>query len=414
MYLKGSSYNLQKRRRVRRTNPALVVFLLSLIGMVWYFNQFVVVDIVQQTQPPTPTAVNAEALVTEAQGHFQDGNLFRAIAAYQQAILAAPANAGLHIEIARVQILAGQYEAAETSARNALILSPNDARAHAMLGWTLTFLGRSVDAERELLEALALNPDLPEAHAFLAELLATQQQYERAGDSSRRALELNPNLLEVRRGRAIVLEVTGNYTEAVDEYRAALAINDRIPSLHLGLGRTLWALNDVDEAINEFNLADALNPADPAPDAFIARIYLQNGEYAKAVQFAKKAAEDDPTNARRYGAWGVALYRNQQYIEAIDAFQLAIQGGQNSNGQTVVGIPLNYDVAEYFYMYGLALARTNRCSEALPVFQALIAGVPADDIAQANAQAGLDLCQAQAASPPTATPDPNASATPAP
>ncbi|MBI3158701.1 MAG: tetratricopeptide repeat protein [Chloroflexi bacterium] len=412
MYLKGSKYNLKKRRRRRRTNPALIILLLALIGLVWYFNQYVVPPLTASALPAATPTANAEALVTEAQQQFQAGNLFRAISAYQQAILADPANAGLHVELARLQVLAGQAEAAETSARNGLILSPDNPRAHAVLGWALHSLGRSVDAEREFIEALTLDPDLAEAHAFYAELLADQQLFERAGDSSRRALELNPNLLEVRRARAYVLELTANYEEAALEYQAALRINDRIPSLHLGLGRTYWALEDIDAAIDEFNLADALNPLDPLPDAYIARIYLQNGEFAKAVQFAKKAAEDEPTNPRRYALWGVALYRNQQYNEAIEAFALAIHGGLTPNNQPVAGLALDYDVAEYYYMYGLALARARRCPEALPIFQAIIAGIPGHEIAQANAQAGMDICEQQAASPITPTPDPAATPTP--
>lgn len=412
MYLKGSKYNLQRRRRLRRTNPALVALLLSLIAMLCYFNQFVVPEVSGAVQATATPTANAEALVSLAEQQFQDGNLFLAISTYNQAILADPTNAGLHTDLARVQVLAGQYEVAETSARNGLILSPNSARAHAVLGWVLTFLNRPVDAERELVEALTLDPDLPEAHAYYAELLVNLEQYERAGDSSRRALELDPNSLDVLRARAYVLEVTGNYQEASEQYRAALSRNDRIPSLHLGLGRTLWSLGLTDEAVDEFNLADALNPADPLPDSYIARIYLQIGEFAKAVQFAKKAAEDDPANARRYGAWGVALYRNQQYSEAADAFALAIHGGLNANNQPVQGLPLDYDVAEYYTLYGLALARANRCSEALPIFQAIIAGLPADEISQVNAQAGIDLCGAQVGVTPTATPDPAATPTP--
>jgi tetratricopeptide (TPR) repeat protein len=170
----------------------------------------------------------------------------------------------------------------------------------------------------------------------------------------------------------------------------------------------------LDEAIDEFNLADTFDPSNPYPDVYISRIYLYLGEFAKAAQFAKSAVEDDPTNPRRYGNWGVALYKNRQYQESIDAFSLAVHGGTAATGEVVVGLPLSNEpgIAEYFALYGLALANSRRCSEALPIFQALIAGVPGDTNAIANADAGIAVCESYVANPPTSTPPPIATTSP--
>ena len=56
-------------------------------------------------------------------------------------------------------------------------------------------------------------------------------------------------------------------------------------------------------------------------------------------------------------------------------------------------------VAEYYWFYGFALAKRNRCAEAVPVFQALVSGVPDYDLAVENAIAGLDLCKASLGTP---------------
>ena len=185
-----------------------------------------------------------------------------------------------------------------------------------------------------------------------------------------------------------------------------MEINDRIADLHLYMGLNYWAQGRLDEAIDEFNLADRFDPNNPYPNVYISRIYLYLGEYAKAAQFAKSAAERDPTNPLRYGNWGVALYKNRQYAEAIEAFSLAIHGGLNEDGVVVIGMPLDYDVAEHFAMYGLALAYTRRCGEALPILQALISGVPGDEISIENAEIGIGICEEYAANPPTSTPVP--------
>jgi hypothetical protein len=71
------------------------------------------------------------------------------------------------------------------------------------------------------------------------------------------------------------------------------------------------------------------------------------------------------------------------------------------DGSVVDGLPLDYGrIEEYYWYYGFALARQNRCSEAVPVFQALLNGVPNDDIAIYNATEGLAMCQQALEGPP--------------
>ena len=80
-----------------------------------------------------------------------------------------------------------------------------------------------------------------------------------------------------------------------------------------------------------------------------------------------------------------------------------------TDDEIVTGLALDYDNAEYFYMYGLALANTRQCSEAIPIFQALIANVSADQIAVENANAGIDICEQYISSDsPAATAEPTA------
>ncbi|HEY4718355.1 MAG TPA: tetratricopeptide repeat protein, partial [Anaerolineales bacterium] len=228
-----------------------------------------------------------------------------------------------------------------------------------------------------------------------------------AGEESRRAVELGENMLEVRRSRGYVLELTGNYAEAAFQYEAALAINDRIADLHLSLGRVYRAMERYDDAINEFVIADSLNPTDPLPNTYTGLIYITTGEFGKAVQAMQQAAIEDPSNAIRHANLGVALYRNRQASEALQAFRLAIRGGVTEDGAVVNGLSLDSpDVVPYFYMYGLLLSRSGRCAEALPIAQALIGNFEDDEIAVGNAEEMMAICEDQEGVEPTATPEP--------
>ena len=89
----------------------------------------------------------------------------------------------------------------------------------------------------------------------------------------------------------------------------------------------------------------------------------------------------------------MVYYKNNDYPNAIKQLGLAVRGGMTDDGQPVEGLPLEYGrVEEYYWYYGFALGRDNRCDEAVPIFQALLTGVPDDELAVENAQAGLELC----------------------
>lgn len=394
---------MDKKRRFGRTNPAFVALIIIMIGLVWYFDQFVVEEL-PVPQVPTPTATPVpEALEFEADQLAEQGSFFPAIEMYKQAIIANPADPNLHVKLAHTQNLAGEHEAAVTSAQNALLLNDENPKALAELGWTLTFLGDTFGAEEALIQALELNPDNVEANAYYAELLAEQGDYEEAALYSRRAVELDATSLVALRARGYVLYYTANYEEAAVEFESAIEENDRVPDLHLFLGLCYWTLDRLEEAIDEFTAANRLDPDSPMPDTYIYRIYLNQGEFARAAQHASLAVENDSDNPIRWANWGVALYKNRQYQEAIDAFRYAIRGGETDDGFVVVGLPLDYDVAEYFYMYGLALAYTRQCDEALPIFAALQENVPGDEVAVDNAEFGIETCRSYI-NEPTLTP----------
>ena len=82
-----------------------------------------------------------------------------------------------------------------------------------------------------------------------------------------------------------------------------------------------------------------------------------------------------PTNPYLRGNWGFMLYKNNDFPNALIQLSLAVNGGTNEDGQIVQPQPLTADdtrIAQYFYVYAILLARSNRCGEALPITQLLL------------------------------------------
>lgn len=400
MYIRSSKFSMRKKSR--RSNPFKVILLLAIIAVAIYFDRMVVPTIPTFFQPTlTPTRA-PESILTDARGLEEEGKYAMAITAYQDAVLSDPRNPENFMALARLNIYTGNYEEAVTQAENALLLNPNNDQAMALRGWALGLSGDFVRAEGALKDAININVNNAAAHAYLAEvyiyMVAADQgdltTMDNAISQSRIVESLAPGTLETHRARGLVLEYTSNFSDAVAEFTAAIAINPNLADLHLGLGRNYYYLQEYNDAITEFSRANALNPRDPTPETLISRAYAINGDYQKAIQYAEAAIADSPVDPYLYGNLGLIYSSTTQYTNAIDMLRIAIRGGSSSDGAPIVGLPMDYGrIAQYYYTYGLALARQGQCNEALQVSQAIITGLRNDDIAVYNAEEMINICE---------------------
>src|SRR3990172_2508961 len=412
MYLPRSSKWSMNRRRRRPNLFGWAVFgLVVLFG--YYFNQ---VYLPAQPNPfeatPTPTR-SPESFVTEAEVLIVDGKFLRAIDAYQEAIRSSPEDPALYVSIARAQVLAGKPADAQSNAENALLLDPNNSLAYAVRAWAMDAQGSNGDALSEIEKAIQIDPNNGLAHAYYTEILVNSGSFDnttKAIEESKIALALAPDTMEAHRARGILLEATQNYEEAIGEFKTALEYNDSVSDLYLRLGLNYRVLGVSNDAIEAFTRADVLNPADPLPDFYISRTYAGVGEFAKALQYAETAVQNNPADARLRGNYGVMYYRNLFWTEAVEQLRLTVDGGVTPEGQPVEGIPLSNDVrvAEYYYTFGLALARTNQCAEALPIAQEIQTKIPTDENAVFAASEIIRICQENLNSPAVSTSTPGA------
>jgi tetratricopeptide (TPR) repeat protein len=413
MYLRGSKWNMTKRSR-RRSSFWRIGFLIVIILGLLYFNQVVVPAMPAPFVPTTTPTRSAESFLNEADAFFKDGKLTQAIDAYKQAILADPKNPAYYVDMARMQVFAGLYKEAQTSAEDALLLNPNNSMAHAVKAWALDFLEQYPEATASIQESLKLDPNNAAAYAYYTEILIDQGNYddiETAISMSQKARDLAPNTLETHRARGYVLYATGNYADAIQEYKAALAINDKIWDLHYSLGVVYRINGDFDLASQEMLAAIAFDPENPDIPTDLSRTYATQGQFGKAVQYAEQAVKVDPSDPRLHGNLGFMYYKNSELDNALTHLALAVRGGTTADGVVVEGLPLQPGrvADEYYSFYGLTLAKKGRCDEAVPVFQLILQNIAADQTAFYNANEGITYCQEQLGAPQpssTNTPEP--------
>jgi tetratricopeptide (TPR) repeat protein len=399
MYLQNSKYKLQ-RKKPRRFNLALIIILCLFIVTATVVQGYVV-PLVPPLFLPTATATRpAASYASDAALFFKEGKLDSAIDAYTQAILLTPTNSDLYIALSRIQVFNHDYEDAVKNAQYAVLLSKS-AVSYAVWGEALhrseanKALPAYEDSVRQLRKSLELDPSLALAHAYLAEVLMDWDygNWKEASEEARTAVTQSPSLMESHRAMAYIYQMTGNYGEAVGEYNKAIELHSMLADLWLPLGDCFKAVNDIPSAIEAYLNASRLGPEDPNPPARIARTYAGEGDYPKAAQYAKQAVTLAPLDARFHGLLGVMYYQNNQFQESIPELTLAIAGGTVEDGN-VKGLPLGaWPVSEYYWTYGLALAKVGRCTEAIPIFRLLEQQLPEDEIAMTNVTEGLAICK---------------------
>ena len=409
------------RRRNRPNWFRIILLSLVVVGFA-YIDRYLIAPLPPVGVPTATPTRPPEAYLTEAQSLFDQGKLLQSIQTYQQAVSLKPDDPAIYVALARVQVYAGQYKEAQTSAEDALLLSPNNSMAHAVRAWALDFEGSYLEAEAAIKRALELDPNNGIAHAYYVEILVDSyitgsgsfDNINKAIEESKVAQALAPDLLETHRARGYILEATANYEDAIREYQAAININKNIADLHLAVGRNYRALGDYVKAVEEFTNANALNPADPIPDLLISRTYATVGEFAKAAQFAETAVRDSPADTSLRGNLGVMYYHSLDWPSAIEQLTLVVNGGVTPDGIKITPLPLISDtrIAEFYFTYALVLAKTNRCGDALQIAQLIQARVPADEIATTNAAETIKICQQNLALPGTRPPPAASTSTP--
>ncbi|MGI6250661.1 MAG: tetratricopeptide repeat protein [Anaerolineaceae bacterium] len=404
------------KKKRRRGNPLMILLMLLAIGGLIYINLYVVPDM-EPPFVPTPTATRPpESYLEEADALALEGKFLGAIEAYQAAINADPKNVETYLKIARLQIYNNMLPQAKVNSQNAILLNNQIADAYALLGWVNGFQKDYMEGEKNALKAIEIDPNSSLGHAIYAFLLGLRIEadlrdldtMDKAIEESRTAVALNPSLLEAHWARGYILELTSNYEEAVAEYEKALAINPNVSDLHMAMGRNLFTLRRNQEAIFEFSKAFALNPSNADANRYISLVWQNEGEYAKAVQYADEAVKIRPTDPYLHANLGTMYFRQALYNQAIPPLQLAVRGGKTEDEDIVEPIPLDYRNGSIaiFTRYGVSLARVNRCTEAGEVANEMLSGVPDDAIAVDNANEILRICQENLSNPPTATPAP--------
>src|SRR5262249_14846875 len=146
---------------------------------------------------------------------------------------------------------------------------------------------------------------------------------------------LNPNHAESYHLRAHVYEHLGQFAKAIDDFSEAIQRQPNNAHLHDARGHNYLRRNEHAQAAADLQKSLELNPHQSNTCNTLAWLLvvgpkeLRNGN--KAVLYAERAVQLDPTNWLYHNTLGLALYRADRYQDAITPLAASLKG---NNGRT--------------------------------------------------------------------------------
>lgn len=328
---------------------------------------------------PTPTQ-NPASNIQRANDAWMRGSVGEAVDLYDEVMLAVPNELPIHYRYTLGLLMQDFNMDAIEAAENAVTANPFDPNAWAIRAMAYSRNGSTGEAIASALHALyiasedavAQNPDImaparARAQAFLAEAYFYEEQYQRALDTVEAALDTYPDSGEAYYVRGLIKWLSPTLIDRVGALADFQTAYELAPSYHyiaadmMFLNAELAAATGEDQYVQDaISIAEQvleLNPNFPRALQWLANYNLRTvGDFNQAADYASRCTRANPNLARCYYIYGRAQMQLEQYIDAGDSFQQAIETAETDDG--LIG---------YYYWWAAEapILLDNDCGEAM-------------------------------------------------
>ncbi|MEZ4516067.1 MAG: tetratricopeptide repeat protein [Chloroflexota bacterium] len=371
----------RKPPRHPRRGPSCLLVLFVAFGIAVSLYVIQNAEEVREVIIPTPTMEptrSATELAVLGELARDDGEYAEAIESYDKAVDLDATNPEFYIRLIDLLVTEGRSEEAVERAEQAIILAPDNpnvwtvaAAAYISEGDRLGDLGdvnganlQYAEAAQAARQALNIDPENSTANAYAAGGLVLQgdpEKYEQALVFADDAVRMDPDNPIARLYMATVLTYQGRYSEALEQYQLGLEADPNNPDLYIGIAYNYYGTGSIPDALLSFD--DAIRVDEDNADAYDGRafMYIQLGDAPLAEENALESVRLNPDVARAQGRLGEAYYRQNNYANAIDALEKAVD---------MYGTATELN-ARFFNMLATAYIRRdlNDCPLAVPLFE---------------------------------------------
>ncbi len=278
----------------------------------------------------------------------------------------------------------GKYDAAVAAFTQAIAAAPNDYYSHFNLALAYGYLHRDAEAAAEYRKTLELKPGLYEAQLNGGMVLLGSDQPAEALPLLQAAAEQKPEEFRPRLYLAEAQLASGDAPGAEASFRRAIELDAKSPEAHLGHARALAREGKLAEADPEYRAAAGMRPEYRETPLELAAIYDRNGQAPEAIAIYRQF----PGNVGAQQQLNLLLLESREYGAAVTRLEQAYGGDASAanrdllakayvlNHQPDKALPLLQQAVaekgsdfELRMTYGRALRDTKRFPAAAAEFQ---------------------------------------------
>jgi len=282
-----------------------------------------------------------------------------AAALFALASVVAPGARADDLKDAKVALAAGQLDDALRLFQR--VASQGFAEGSAGVGQVYLRKRDYAHAQEAFEKAQKMDGNLALAWYGLGEVQRRQGSCSDAVPLLQKATELDRKFPEAQLALGDCLVQTSKYDDAVQALNPGLNWGPKWkPRFLVALGQVELARDSLRDAGIYFTRAQQEAPDDPQTNRALGDFYLKRGISSLAVPSYQKAVELDTSDVELRWALGEALYRDQQYNDALDAFKWVVERDPEFP-------PGELSLGNLYYLSGAADAK--RYTDALPYLQ---------------------------------------------
>lgn len=164
-------------------------------------------------------------------------------------------------------------------------------------------------------------PDSPVVHNLLGMVYMSQGKIDDSRRALNKALEIDPEFSVAWINLARSYDREANYDMEMDCYNKILAYDNSHLAALLGLANVWEKKNEVLQSLKWVEQAKSSNPEAVEPGLILSRYYLQQGEFLKALNEARRIYDLAPHRADVIKALGDAQIAGNKYSSAITTYK---------------------------------------------------------------------------------------------
>src|SRR5262245_23645461 len=276
-------------------------------------------------------AIMAEGRLRQAQGQ-----LDKAIVAYEHAMAMAPNDPEPLVTVVKLDIAQGHADRARARLDSILAATPDHPFGHGLLGEVLAFSGHIQEADVQFREASRVNPKWITPWLNWGQLWIGQKRPEQALQVIQAGLKTNPDSEELQMLLASVYSAQGQMDNAITAYDAVLRLNPRNVLVANNLAVLLVDYKGDPQSLQRaFALSRDFEKEAPHPLFLdtLGWVQFKMGQQEEALRLMKGAVAKLPEAPTLNYHLGMALYQSGKTAEAKVHLSKALKSSEDFDGR---------------------------------------------------------------------------------